>query len=207
MTVPRPTLLIACGALAREVLRLIEDNQWSALELQCLPADLHNKPKLIPELVRAKIRAAKQRDCYRQILVLYGDCGTGGMLDTVLQEEQVERIPGAHCYEFFATPTLFDDLSTQELGSFYLTDYLARFFDRLIIHGLGIDRHPELKDMYFAHYKRLVYLAQTDDPALLQLAKAAAQKLDLEFVHQKTGYGGLASFMQNQSHGPAPWHS
>jgi len=205
MPVPKPTLLIACGALAREILQVIQENDWTGLELECLPADLHNKPKLIPERVRAKIHTAKATGKYGQILVIYGDCGTGGMLDAVLEEEQVERIPGAHCYEFFATPQLFEDLVERELGSFYLTDYLVRFFDRLVIQGLGIDRHPELKDLYFANYKRMVYLAQTDDEALEAMAEQAAGKLGLEYVYQKTGFGGLSSFINREPQRDQPW--
>jgi hypothetical protein len=199
MTNFKPTLLIACGALAREVIHLIESNNWHAFVLECLPADLHNKPKLIPNLMREKIKAAKKSKKYDYILALYGDCGTGGLLDAVLEAEQVERIPGAHCYEFFSTSTKFDDLTKQEIGSFYLTDYLTRFFDRLIIKGLGIDRFPELKDIYFANYKRIVYLAQTDDPELDRMAKNAAAQLGLEYVHQKTSYGGLELFMSSHA--------
>lgn len=200
MSVQKPTLLITCGALAKEVVHLIRVNNWSSFELDCLPANLHNKPQLIPELMREKIRAAKQKNTYQRILALYGDCGTGGMLDQVLEEEQVERIPGPHCYEFYATPAVFNDLAEQELGSFYLTDYLARFFDRLIIQGLGIDRHPELKDMYFAHYKRMVYLAQTEDSDLAKKAQDAAEKMGLEYVYQKTGYGDLSRFLEDRVH-------
>lgn len=205
MSVPKPTLLIACGALAKEVVRLIKVNNWTSLELECLPADLHNKPQLIPELMRGKIQAAKKTNKYQKILALYGDCGTGGLLDRVLEDEQVERIPGPHCYEFFATPDVFNDLVEQELGSFYLTDYLVRFFDRLIIQGLAIDRHPELKLQYFAHYKRVVYLAQTEDPELEDLAKAAAEKLGLAYVYKKTGYGDLSQFMENHVVESSQW--
>lgn len=207
MPVPKPTLLIACGALAREVLQLVRENNWSGLKLECLPAHLHNKPHLIPDLVRAKIRAAKATNTYGEILVLYGDCGTGGMLDRVLEEEQVERIPGAHCYEFFATPSLYGELVEQELGSFYLTDFLVRFFDRLVIQGLGIDRHPELKDVYFGNYKRIVYLAQTDDETLNEAAQRAAEKLGLEYVYQKTGFGDLSGFLTTHTNREQPWHS
>jgi hypothetical protein len=205
MFAPKPTLLIACGALAKEIIHLIEYNNWNAFEVECLPAKLHNKPQLIPDLMREKIRAAKKTKKYGCILVLYGDCGTGGMLDAVLKEEQVERIPGAHCYEFYATPALFEDLTEQELGSFYLTDYLVRFFDRLIIQGLGINRHPELKDIYFANYKRVVYLSQTESSDLEESAKAAAQTLGLEYVFQKTGYGDLSEFLGARTGQGTPW--
>lgn len=207
MPVPKPTLLIACGALAKEVVHLIEMNQWTSFELTCLPAHLHNKPALIPDLMREKIQAAKEKNTYGRILVLYGDCGTGGLLDQVLQEEQVERIPGPHCYDFFATPSVFQDLNDQELGSLYLTDYLVRFFDRLIIQGLGIDRHPELKEMYFAHYKRVVYLAQTEDPELAEEAKRAAETLGLEYLYQKTGYGDLARFLDDRVQEAPAWQA
>ena len=132
--------------------------RWDDLDVRCLPAELHNRPERIPAAVRALIRAS--RGHYRSIFVAYADCGTGGLLDAVLREEGVERIPGAHCYEFFATGPVFAELAEAELGTFYLTDFLLRHFDRLVIRGLGLDRHPELFPSYFGNYRKLVYLAQ-----------------------------------------------
>ncbi|MCC7047085.1 MAG: DUF1638 domain-containing protein [Alphaproteobacteria bacterium] len=191
-TAPR-TLLIACGALAREIVFLTRANSWAHLTVACLPAHLHNTPQLIPDAVRRKIRDARGR--FGRILVLYGDCGTGGLLDAVLAEEGVERIGGPHCYSFYAGAANFDAMMDREAGSFFLTDYLTRHFDRLVIEGLGIDRHPELLADYFGNYKRLVYLAQTDDPALTVMAAAAADRLGLAFERRFTGYGELADFM------------
>ena len=193
-TVPPRTLLIACGALAREVLALIRLNGWSHMELACLPAHLHNTPQRIPEAVRAKIRAA--RDGYDGILVLYGDCGTGGALDRVLADEGVERIPGPHCYAFYSGLDAFLARAEAEPACFYLTDYLARHFERLIIKGLGLDRHPELLPLYFGNYEKLVYLAQTSDPRLEGQAKAAALRLGLAYEYQPTGYGELQDFLR-----------
>lgn len=191
---PQPkTLLIACGALGREIVDLIRINQWSGLAVTCLPADWHNTPQKIPEGVRRKVREA--RGDYDEIVVLYGDCGTGGLLDKVCAEEGVERIPGPHCYSFYMGGADFDALMEDDPTSFFLTDYMARYFDRLIIRGLGIDRHPELLEMYFGNYTRLVYLAQTDDPALEASARAAATRLGLAFEMRRTGYGELGSFM------------
>ena len=190
---PPRTLLIACGALAREVLALVALNRWSHLELTCLPAKLHNRPERIPAAVRRKIRAGRRT--HERILVLYGDCGTGGMLDAVLAEERVERIPGPHCYAFFRGIDAFLAEADAEPGCFYLTDYLVRHFERLVIKGLGLDRHPELLPAYFGNYTTLVYLSQTLDPALEHKAKAAALRLGLAYQHQQTGYGELASFM------------
>ncbi len=190
---PPPTLLIACGALAREIVWLTKANGWRHLTVACLPAHLHNSPKLIPGAVRRKIRGGRGR--FERILVLYGDCGTGGELDKVLEEEEVERIAGPHCYAFFAGLPEFDALHEQEPGTFYLTDYLTRHFDRLIVQGLGIDKHPELLKDYFGNYARLVYLAQTEDSALTRKAKAAAQRLGLAFERRFTGYGDLAAFI------------
>jgi len=201
MAVPQPTLLIACGALGREITQLIDVNGWPCFEVQCLPAIWHNHPERITPAMKEKIAAAKSSGKYGRILALYGDCGTGGMLDRLLEEEGVERIPGAHCYEFFAGTAQFDEMMNEELGTFYLTDYLARYFDRLIINGFGIDKHPELKDMYFGNYKRLVYLAQTDDPKIDALAEAAAERLDLAYERRKTGYGGLGGFLRTNSDG------
>ena len=189
MTKKRPLLLIACGALAHEVMAVLRMSGLEGVEVQCLPAKLHNTPQKIPEAVRAKIR--EERAHFERMLVLYGDCGTGGLLDEVLVEEGVERIAGAHCYEFFAGAPAFNDLAEEEVGSFYLTDFLARHFERLIMDGLGINRRPELLPLYFGNYKRLVYLAQTDAPALREKARLAAERLGLAYEYRFTGYGDL----------------
>ena len=194
---PPRTLLIACGALAREVLALIRLNGWSHMELGCLPAHLHNTPQRIPEAVRAKVRAA--RGNYEKVLVLYGDCGTGGALDQVLADEGVERIPGPHCYAFYSGVDAFLAQAEAEPACFYLTDYLARHFERLVIQGLALDRHPELLPLYFGNYEKLVYLAQLPDPQLEQQAKAAALRLGLAYEHRPTGYGGLQDFLKRAS--------
>lgn len=182
-------LVIACGALAHEIVALRAANGWSHLDVQCLPAELHNMPARIPDAVREKIRANRKR--YDSIFVAYGDCGTGGQLDTVLGEEGVERIPGAHCYEFFATHAVFEALAEAEPGTFYLTDFLLRHFDRLVIRGLGLDRHPELAEQYFGNYRRLVYLAQVESQERIADARVASERLGLEFACRATGYGDL----------------
>jgi hypothetical protein len=184
-------LVIACGALAREIVALRSLNHWPHMAVQCLPAELHNRPDTIPAAVRAKIHAARGQ--FTSIFVAYADCGTGGMLDAVLAEEGVERIPGAHCYEFFAGSAQFAELAEAELGTFYLTDFLLQHFERLVIHGLGIDRHPELLPIYFGHYKKLTYLAQVLTDEKLAAGQAAADRLGLAFAYHATGYGGLAS--------------
>jgi len=194
---PPRTLLIACGALAREVLALIRLNGWDHLELACLPAHLHNRPERIPEAVRAKIR--KARPSYERIYVLYGDCGTGGALDRVLAEEGVERIPGPHCYAFYSGVDAFLAKAEAEATCFYLTDYLVRHFETLIVKGLGLDRHPDLLPLYFGNYEKLVYLAQTPDPRLEEQAEAAATRLGLAYEHRPTGYGGLHDFLRQAS--------
>ncbi len=186
---PPSTLVIACGALAREIVDLKRINGWRHMTVQCLPAELHNYPNKIPIAVRAKIR--EMRADYDQVFVAYADCGTGGLLDRVLEEEGVARIPGAHCYQFYAGTPLFESLADAEPGTFYLTDFLARHFDRLIWKGLGMDRHPQLADEYFRNYKKLVYLAQVEDDDLLAQARRAAHTLKLEFEHRITGYGDL----------------
>lgn len=188
------SLIIACGALAREIVALRQLNDWPHLVVQCLPADLHNRPEKIPEAVRAKIHAARGR--FSSIFVAYADCGTGGLLDAVLAEEGVERIPGAHCYEFFAGSAQFTALSDAELGTFYLTDFLLEHFDRFIIRGLGIDKHPELQAMYFGNYKKLTYLAQVSSPEKIAAGRAAAARLGLAFETHVTGYGGLATSLE-----------
>ncbi len=184
-------LIIACGALAHEVAALREANHWNALDVRCLPPELHNRPEKIPGAVRELIRSV--RDRYRSIFVAYADCGTGGLLDQVLREEDVERLPGAHCYEFYATSGLFAELADAEPGTFYLTDFLLRHFDRLVIEGLGLDRHPELFTTYFGNYRRLVYLAQAPAAGAQQEARAIAERMGLAFEYRHTGYGALGS--------------
>jgi hypothetical protein len=164
------------------------------LDVKCLPAELHNRPDQIPAAVRALIRASRCH--YRSIFVAYGDCGTGGLLDAVLREEAVERIPGAHCYEFFATSAVFTELADAEPGTFYLTDFLLRHFERLVIRGLGLDRHPELFPMYFGNYRRLVYLAQSPASDSQDRARAIAERLRLAFEYRVTGYGTLGTSLQ-----------
>jgi len=195
------TLLIACGALAWEITELLERNGWDHMTVQCLPAHWHNTPQKIPDAVRAKIR--DNRDRFDRMFVLYGDCGTGGLLDDVLREEGVDRIPGPHCYQFYAGRAAFEAMHDAQPGTFYLTDYLVRHFDRLVIEGLGLDRHPQLRDDYFGNYTRLVYLAQTDDPALDAKAADAARRLGLAFERRATGYGELADFMVRAAEGDA----
>lgn len=201
---PPRTLVIACGALAREVAALVRRHGWDTIEVQCLPAVWHNHPERIPGGVREKIRAWRARGGSGRVFVAYADCGTGGALDAVLEAEGAERIPGAHCYEFYAGGRAFAALHEDEPGTLYLTDYLARNFERLIVRGLGIDRHPELLPAYFGNYRRLVHLAQTRDDALRAAARAAAERLGLEFEHRCTGYGDLGPFLARAGAGGGP---
>lgn len=195
MDAPARKLVIACGALAREIAALRTANGWSTIDVACLPPELHNRPERIAGAVRAKIR--ELRAGYDAIFVAYGDCGTGGALDAVLAEEGAERIPGVHCYEFYAGPADFAALAGAEPGTFYLTDFLLRHFDRLVIQALGIDRHPELLAQYFGNYRRLVYLAQAPAPDAEAAARKVAERLGLELVVRPTGYGGLASSLKS----------
>ena len=190
---PRRTLVIACGALARELLRIRELNGWDHVEIQCLPARLHNSPAEIPGAVRAKIEAMEAG--FDRVFIAYADCGTAGALDRVLDDYGIERIPGAHCYEFFAGHESFYELADEEPGSFYLTDFLVRHFDRLVIGGLGLDRHPELAEHYFRNYRRVVHLAQDGEEALRRKAAGHAQRLGLDFVYRHHGDEPLASVL------------
>jgi hypothetical protein len=190
-SIPPRVVVIGCGALARELLALTRD--LPAVKVEAVDARLHMRPALIADAVMAK--AAKVRARYGQdvrIFVAYADCGTNGALDAVLAREGIERIPGAHCYEFYAGSAAYAALQEEELGTFYLTDFLARQFESLVLVGLGLDRHPELLPDYFGSYRRLVYLAQTDDPGLEAKARAAADRLGLAFERRDTGYGELA---------------
>ncbi len=193
-TVPQGrVLVIACGALARELGEIAAE--LDGIDFECLPARLHNRPEQIPDAVRRRIRGA--REDYDTILVGYMDCGTGGLLDRVCEEEGTQRLPGDHCYELFAGAGDFADLQESEPGTFYLTDYLVRHFDRLILEGLGIADHPELRDAYFGNYTRVVHLVQKPDPELDAAARRAAASLGLRYERVVTGIGRLASALRD----------
>jgi hypothetical protein len=183
-------LVIACGAIAREVLSVIRLNGWNHVTVRCLPAKLHSTPQLIAGAVDAKLRDAEAGG-YERIFVAYADCGTGGDLDRVLAEHGVERLPGAHCYGFLTGNAAWEELHDQNPATFYLTDFLARHFEALVVRGLKLDRHPELMPQLFANYERVLYLAQTDDAELLDRARRAAEFLGLAFERRRTGYGEL----------------
>jgi len=184
-----PILVITCAAIAREVNEIKKLGQWQQMDLQAITADLHSRPEKIPAAVAERIDRA--RDRYRHIFVAYGDCGTSGALDRVLEERGVKRLPGAHCYDFLASRATYQQMQDDEPGTFYLTDFLAQHFRRLVIEILGIDRHPELKEIYFGNYTRLVYLAQTESDELTGLARAAADELGLRFERVFTGMGEM----------------
>ena len=205
MSAAANTLVIACGALAKEIVALRLANGWFHMDVSCLPAELHNRPEKIPAAVREKIQRFRSR--YTHLFVAYADCGTGGMLDTVLEEEGVERIAGAHCYEFYAGARVFEALAEQEIGTFYLTDFLLRHFDRLVIHGLGIDKHPALLPVYFGNYKKLVYLAQVDSGDGRALGQRAAERLGLAFEYRVTGYGELQTHLQQVNEKVIQWQN
>lgn len=183
-------LLIACGALAHEILALKRTNGWAHLDLQCLPANLHLWPDRIPAAVEAVVQA--KRDAYDTLFVVYADCGTGGLLQAKCAELGVEMIEGPHCYSFFEGNAVFAEKSETEFDAFYLTDFLVRQFDAFVWKPMGLDRHPDLRDMYFGNYSKLVYQAQLDDPALDAKAQDCAARLGLAYERRLTGYGDLA---------------
>ena len=197
--IPKSVLVIACGALAREINALKQSNDWRHLYVQYMSAGLHNQPILIPETLRARIRENNGK--YDHIFVAYADCGTGGGIDQVLEEEGIKRLPGAHCYQFFAGFYRFAKLSAAEPGTFYVTDFLVRNFQRLVIKPLQLDEHPELYQVYFGNYRRLLFLSQTHDAALLQAARDSADRLALEFEHVHCGYGDLQTSLREQLDG------
>ncbi len=187
-------LLIACGALAREILALTKANDWSHMDLQCLPANLHLYPDKIPDAVEAVV--VKSRAEYDEIFVVYADCGTGGLLQTRCDDLGVQMVAGPHCYSFFEGNETFAEHADTEFTAFYLTDFLVRQFDSFVWKPMGLDRHPQLRDMYFGNYEKLVYLAQTNQPDLDVLAKEAADRLGLAYERRFTGYGELATELQ-----------
>jgi Protein of unknown function (DUF1638) len=186
-----PALVLACGALANEIIALREQLGVAddVMVLHCLPAELHNRPGQIAPRVDAFL--TEHRHKYSRVLIGYGDCGTGGALDKVLERHDAARLPHAHCYEFFARTPLFNQISEAEIGSYFVTDFLVRHFDRLVWEGLGLDTRPDMLESYFGNYRDLVYLAQTDEPLLRTKAQEAAQRLGLNYVYHKVGYGDL----------------
>ncbi|OJI95443.1 uncharacterized protein DUF1638 [Planktotalea frisia] len=183
------SLIIACGALAREILALKKLNGWEHMDLTCLPAIYHVHPEKITDAVETAV--LKHKTDYAQIFIAYADCGTGGLLAAKCAELGVELIQGPHCYSFFEGNAAFEKISEDEFTAFYLTDFLVRQFDAFVIKPMGLDRHPELRDMYFGNYEKLVYQAQTDNPELTEKAKLCAERLGLRFERRFTGYGDL----------------
>lgn len=192
-------LLVACGALAHEILALKRANGWDHLDLQCLPANLHLWPDRIPAAVEAAVTA--HRAAYDDIFVVYADCGTGGMLQAKCAELGVGMVEGPHCYSFFEGNAVFAEKAETEFDAFYLTDFLVRQFDAFVWRPMGLDRHPELRDMYFGNYSKLVYQAQLDDPALDAKARDCAARLGLAYERRLTGYGDLATTLARVAEG------
>lgn len=189
------TLIICCGAIAREVVSIVREHGWENIRVQCLPPILHNDPPKILEGVRKKIR--DNRDDFDRLLVLYSDCGTGGGMQALLDEEGVEGIGGAHCYEVFAGDS-YTKLVAEEPGMFFLTDFLARNFERLVFRGLGLDRFPKLRKTYFGRYKKMVYLAQSENADLEAMARAAARSVGLELEVRYTARGRYETFLRSR---------
>ncbi len=183
-------LVITCGALVRELQFLIAQAKRGDIDIKAIPATYHNRPEKIAPAVARRIAWARPK--YDRIFVAYGDCGTGGELDKLLAREQIERLPGAHCYAFFSGTEAFTARGDADMTSFFLTDFLTRHFQSLVIRGLGLDRHPELMPMYFGNYKKVVYLSQLPTPATIAAAEAAATQLGLGFEHRHVGFGDLA---------------
>lgn len=189
------SLIIACGALAREITHLKAINGWHHLELTCLDASLHNTPARIPARLKQKLDEAEDR--YDKILVAYADCGTGGEIDRLIAGlDHVQRLPGPHCFATFAGLADYEAVMDKSPGTFWLTDFLARHFHTMVVKSLGLDKHPELMASYFGHYSGVTYLSQSEDQALLGKAREAAAFLNLEFHHRPVGYGQLEQPLQ-----------
>ncbi len=201
-TTPGRVLVVACGALAREVQAVVAANRLTHVDVRYLTAELHNRPAMIPAMVDAELTAAA--GAYDDLIVGYGDCGTAGALEPVLARHGAQRLPGAHCYAFLAGGDVFTALHEAEPTTFYLTDFLLRSFDRLVWRGLGLDRWPQLRDDYFGNYTRLLYLSQFE-PSAAQLAAAqrAADRLGLRLEHRHVGTGDLGPTLVSVGARPA----
>ena len=184
------SLVIACGALANELFTIKTMNKWDHYDVQCLDAKLHNRPALIAPKLKEVI--AEKGAGYKQILIGYADCGTNGAIDALIDaDSRLERLAGPHCFSFFIGEAEYNRLSDQEPGTFWLTDFLVRHFESMVIRNLGLDRHPELRDAYFGNYTNLTYISQLVDEELISLAKECAERLELEFRHIHTGFGAF----------------
>lgn len=190
-------LLLACGALAREILAVRAANGWDHMDLHCLPANLHLWPDRIPDAVERAVHENRTR--YDRIFIVYADCGTGGLLQARCDALEVEMVAGPHCYAFFEGVDAFAAKAEDELTAFYLTDFLVRQFDAFVWEPMGFDRHPELISLMFGNYTKLIYQAQTDDPALDAKAQACAKRLGLAYERRFTGYGDLARALAAQA--------
>ena len=187
-------VVIACGALVSELRAVLTANSLlEAVDIAYLPANLHNRPDRIVPALRELLAHHLADDAERPVLLGYADCGTGGLLDVFMTElANVTRLPGSHCYEFFAGTELFSSLHEAEPGTFYLTDFLAKHFDALVWQALGLDRHPELRDAYFGNYTRVVLLSQSIDPIVVDVGRAGAERLGLAFEHHHVGLDHFA---------------
>ena len=191
---PASLLIITCGAIAREVMAVAKSYGWQNLKVTQIPAELHNRPDQIPAAVEKRLQTYAAE--YDHVFAAFGDCGTGGMLDKVLDKYGIKRLSGSHCYEFFSGSDNFAAMAERDIGTFYLTDYLAKHFEQLIMEGMGLNKHPKLIELMFAHYTKLVYLVQEPDRQLDHFAQAAAVKLGLEYERVETGYGQMASELE-----------
>jgi hypothetical protein len=197
-------LLVACGALAREVVTARDRNGWDA-RILALPAQLHNVPDEIPAAVERRVSGTEAE--FEPVIVVYGDCGTGGRLKRLLETRGWLGLTSPHCYSTYVGEQAFDEMMRAEPGTFFLTDYLVGSFDHLVLEGLGLDRYPELMNDYFAHYRRVVYLQQRRDPMLLIKAQEAAQALGLPLEVRYTGLKALEAEIEHVlSHPSAPMH-
>ncbi|MEE9178093.1 MAG: DUF1638 domain-containing protein [Acidimicrobiia bacterium] len=195
---PDRVLLLGCGALAKEMADVVLQNRLDHVTVECLPAKLHNTPAEIPRAVAGRLASGG----YDRALIAYGDCGTAGALDAVLEEFGAERLAGAHCYEFFARSDVFTAIHDDDPRTFYLTDFLVRHFDRLVWAGLKLDRHPELLEAYFGNYVRVMYLSQFDSSDMVDRARRCADKLGLRFEHRHVGLGELETKLIGFSRAP-----
>ena len=190
------TLIIGCGALSHELVGLKKINGWSHIDLQCLDASLHNRPHMIAPMLNDLI--LKHKANYEKIFIAYADCGSSGEIAKVISDHNLSMLTGAHCYETFIGKEVFEDLMEEELGTFFLTDFLVKHFDRLVYKGLGLDKHKDLRDQIFGHYKRVLYISQTSDSRLVRKAKLAAKKLNLRFDYKNVGLEKLKTQLETQ---------
>ncbi len=189
---PAPVALVVCGALAADVRRILAQRGWQA-DLYGVPATYHMRPASIVAAVDEHLERIRNR--YKKVIVVYGDCGTAGELDRVLERHRAERLAGEHCYEVFCGPR-FSALTKRSPATYFLTDFLVRSWEEVVVREMGLGRAPSLKAKLFAGFTSVTFLRQDPDLGLLKKAEGIAAYLGLPLEVEEVGTSELESQLE-----------